>query len=191
MSKSKIQHWEANRIAESIADKAFEHLRKPLEARQQRALRTAYDGIISMLDVQALIACGMLKESGSIRLLVTPKESLGYLIAEENEALLLVPSTYDLFVTYEKDIASIRQCKEELAPIRKQQDSLKETLQKQIENKSAKHVMKTWPEVAGLVAKFFEIDPCTGADSSMTQPLEALLAQFLTPLLAAPQPEGV
>lgn len=192
MSKTKIQWHEASRVADRIADKAFEHLLKPFVEEEQRLMGRAYDKVISTLDVPLLLRHKLLKETEHVQIQNAATEDIiGTLEAVEGGTKLLCNNVYydRLVIDDAADIEALEALSARKHPVQQARNALYEELRRQIEGKSAKHVMKTWPEAAPLVADYFCMDPATGADTSMVTPLETLLSKYLTPLLAAPQPE--
>ena len=196
MGVNKIKWDEANSIAQRIAEKAFEHLAEPIRARYENTLRTVHAELIARLglgDPKKLIQAGVLEEIDIICLNFKQRDDCddtfhAHMRLEPGEKLIAPVGYYHQFYVTDQDLVdTLRAITKEHAEFFDRVNALKITLCNQIQGKSAKHVMKIWPEAAQIVADCFCIDVITGADTKMTVPLEALLASFLTPQLAAPQ----
>lgn len=195
MSATKIKYHEAYDIAQKIAAKAFEHLTGPLEAKEDAFFARAYACTMEALDIagreKVFIDAGVLVEADKAPFYApTETEHTHYsrtrkyfpgdgckVLAPFNGAFIICDPLLRI------DWAVLEAEKE---PVTRGISALADELRDQMKDKSARHVMKTWPEAAPFVAAYFAIDEA-GKDVSMTRPLEQLLSKYLMPLPAAPQ----
>jgi hypothetical protein len=189
MSATKIKYYEASDLGHRIARKAFEHLTAPHEAVVDEFVKGVYDGIIEHVigagNIAKFVSAGVLvQNAGSSLNFVTGTDSVACAVKGE---MLVRPAGYSNPFQVDDETVSLeyfRVC-EPLQALWIKQAALAQEIKEQVTNKSAKHVMKVWPEAATIVAEFFNID-IDGKDKSMTSPLDQLLSKFM-PLLAAPQ----
>jgi hypothetical protein len=192
MSVAKIKYYEASDIGNRIADKAFAHLVTPLEDKLNIFLKGRYDALVRDViggdRIAELVKAGVLLDNGGAFLkFVGQKEDFTEYLKGD---LVVSPAGYsnafiiDDEVAFEAYVTLVTP----LRALRHKRALLVDELKSQCEGKSAKAVMKAWPEAAQIVADFFHIT-VDGKDTSMTSPLEQLLAKFM-PMLPAPTPQG-
>jgi hypothetical protein len=207
MSQKKIDSWEATNIAKAIAEKAFEHITPPLKQKLSDALEGAYAKTVRdlKLDKQetALVEAGVLVKTSRVNLLFGPGKKEDPDVYESATASFAEPLGEDshtrksdgsvvanpkpylcstLRVTDKALIDKVRAIRDELNPWYSKCNQMQLDIRNQITGKSATHVCKTWPEVAGFVRDYFEMTESQG----LTVPFESLVRKYL---LALPAPE--
>lgn len=185
MSKSKIDKHEANRIAENISDEAFAHLIKPITEQINALLRTAYHAYMRKDMAAFLVERGLAGQNSAVEVVVRYGTGTTTEIIRGDTGEFTVPighSNQFKFLTA-AETPEYAQLHEAHAPLRQKRAALRNELSKQMVGRSASKVMKTWPEAAPFVARYFELDTAT---HEMTTPLDALLAKYL-PMLPAPK----
>lgn len=187
MSQAKLNSWEAQNIARSISEKAFDHVIGPIDNKINELLRAGYANTLSSLGVSSSILAehgiGELADKISVEIKIDGRTYKEQIKGDTNEFISVGRYCRD-FVFVESEItAEYIELRLERAPFRTQQNALANELSKQMTGRSAKAVMKAWPEAANFIAAYFNI---VSPISEMTSPLEVLLAKYL-PMLAAPQ----
>ncbi len=189
MSQTKMNDWETASIARRISEKAFEHVIGPIDNKINELLRAGYANTLSLLGVSPSILAehgiGELTDKISVEIKVDGQIHEEKINGDTGEFISTRRYGCD-FIFVESAITAkyVELCLER-APSRNQRHALTEELSKQMVGRSAKAVMKTWPEAADFIASYFNI---VNPISEMTKPLEVLLAKYL-PMLPAPKGE--
>lgn len=189
MSQTKMNDWETASIARRISEKAFEHVIGPIDNKINELLRAGYANTLSLLGVSPSILAehgiGELTDKISVEIKSNGQTHEEHIKGDTGEFITTSRYRCD-FVFVESEITKkyIELCFER-APFRTQQNALANELSNQMVGRSAKAVMKTWPEAADFIASYFNI---VSPISEMTKPLEVLLAKYL-PMLPAPKGE--
>lgn len=191
MSKSKINNREAASIAGKIADKAFEHLIEPAEARIQGALSEAYWKIAGNWDqatIESLTKHRVLHTGNKIEIYVADGKHGASLDLKGDNLVGRGSYGSDLILSDADLLDKLQELSSELNQLRVRRNNLQFELVKQISGRSAKSVVENWPEAETFVKD--EFPEKTVDKPVMTTPLETLLGKFI-PALPAPQSEGV
>lgn len=191
MSQSKMTWWEAQKIANSIAEKAFEHLLGPIDKKINAHLRECYHRLVPAAVKETVLKYQV--SSASNRITVSVLTDKGgdeegrwkeVLTGDADEFLQSGRYSSDFeFQSVDETPLYSALCTER-APLRAQALALSTELTEQLTGRSAKAAMKAWPEAAGFIAEAFGIT----SHVEMVKPLEVLLAKYL-PTLAAPKGE--
>jgi len=185
MSAQKITEHEARDIAYKIAARAFEHLVDPVEKELNgygcQAYAALVEGIGGEDTVRKLVAFKLGEYSKSIKIEVIDGQGnetyVNYRV--ETDSLLsthrwtspeLVNGTLHMHIV---------DAQTRLNALTHKRNLLGATLQTQMQGKSAKSVLKAWPEAAEFVEERFGV---SSDSTTLVAPLEALLARFLPAL---------
>lgn len=190
MSKHKISNREAANIAGKIADKAFEHLIEPAEARLQGVLGEAYWKIAGNWDqatIESLAKHCVLHTGDSIEIYVHDSKHGANFNLKGDGLVSSGGYGYDLTVSDADLLDKLQELSNELKQLRVKRNNLEFELVKQIVGRTAKSVIENWPEAEAFVKDEF---PEKSVDKPVMTPLETLLGKFI-PALPAPQSEGV
>lgn len=192
MAAKKINWRLAHNIATAIADKAFDHLKSPLETELEKFADEAYEII-----VPAIKACEpfrLTKKDDVVRIQITNSESeieddehFKIDVYKRGKDIPFVKTWHSYAVVYNPDLFErAKPVYERLTELNQKRFRLFEELKSQLEGKTISAAMKAWPEAADIIAEMAGVTEGV----PLTTPLEVLLARFL-PMLPAPQPEGV
>lgn len=191
MSKHKISNREAANIAGKIADKAFEHLIEPAEARIQGALSEAYWKIAGNWDqatIESLTKHSVLHTGNETKIYVTDGKYRASFNLKGDGLVTSCGYGADLIISDADLLDKLQELSNELNQLRVKRNNLEFELVKQISGRTAKSVIENWPEAEAFVKDEF---PEKSVDKPvMTTPLEMLLGKFI-PALPAPQSKGV
>lgn len=184
---SKIRYHDAGRIADAIAEKAFEHLTKPLEAEQQKLGWAAYQAMFKELGTspQMLLRAGFAegRTEQQLSILNSSGQEACITLVSENE--FAAPSSWGNSEMRHQDDDMFERANDlaiRLAPYYTARGKLRDELKNQIEDKTVNTVLKNWPEASAIILQLLDIE----SKPDMTVPLEQLLARFL-PALPAPK----
>lgn len=199
MSKSRIANWNANRIGNAVAQKAFAHMTAPLEENLRAALEAAY--------WQEITDCGITRAAHDA---LIARRTTGY------QRVTLVWRTrkdsdhaFDVWVKgfehgHNKDnsdlprpflcerlnmknmdtLVPVEAAMEALAPWNKKIRAMRDDICKQIDGRTVTVVLKAWPEIKSFVYTEMDITPPENSTPTPV-PFQDLLNKHL---LALPAP---
>lgn len=188
----RITKWQAERIGEKIAEKAFQHLTVPVQARQKEVAVKIYNELMNTcfpddVTLKTMEDLDLIKPSHSIEVRIKNQagqsmdidvrmqdreETARYWNKDGWGSFNWVSDT--LYSEY-ADVAA------ELQGFERKERILAKTITGQCSGKSVATVAKAWPEATGIIEEV--VGHIEGG--SLTTPLEQLLAKFL-PMLPAP-----
>ena len=185
MKHRKISCKLADDIAQTIADKAFEHLLGPAGKALQAVAREAYAKIEATLDLRAAAKIGLTDQTQSvaldIRSSVADRSDItvstgqpGYTTCGWRHIGLINDELY----------ARAAEASTRIQALYKSRLELVRELRAQLAGKTTKQALEAWPEAAEIITSVAGLD----STDSFTKPLETLLAKFLP---ALPAPKGV
>lgn len=185
MSSKKIDHYRARGIANDVAEKAFEHLTKPLNDKINKLGRDAYNELVK----KAGLSPSKWKQynigifGGTFTTSVSDGKGNSVEVRTSDESNCFMQIMQDRWngcpvIENEAMYMEYIVLSDELQPVKQKQQNLEDEIRTQIEGRTYNHVMKTWPEIT----PFLGIEPAP----EMTQPFEALLSRYL-PALPAPK----
>lgn len=189
--RSKVDWRAAGNIARRVAEKAFSHLIDPIQTQLNELYIKAAAALVENLikDVDAAVEAGLvvLGTNGHVKIASKDKSNDVHVsftsattFAFLNTAYSWSAPTYIDTDTYEEHV----RLNNLVAPHIEKRSQLEDTIKEQIEGKTFKTVLDTWPEIAPIIHELYDIQ----GGSGMTVPFEQLLTRFL-PALPAPATE--
>lgn len=184
MSNKKINQWNAQRIAENVAEKAFDHLIVPHQAKLDALLDAAYWSALDAMGItksisERLVKGGILGNETYCRFNLSGDDYVDAGQHYKGEDRFV---SNNIIITDPDNVKAIELALETLNPLKAKRGHLRREVQSQITGKSVNTVVKNWPEIREMVeAVMGEISTSSG----MVVPFEHLLARFL-PALPAP-----
>jgi len=178
-SNKRLKYHELHNLAHAIAEKAFEHLTKPLQKELNYIAGQVYERVFTDLGVtQDQIRPFTGENDRAYIMLDNGKgESVEVLYSHKNIVSL---SRYDSrVVTDEKLYDAYIAVAKALDPFNENSRDLQNMLREQMDGKTVNQIAKAWPEAAPFMTRWLT------PTANMTVPLENLLAKFL-PALPAP-----
>jgi hypothetical protein len=199
MSKSRVESWNASRIGEAVAKKAFAHMTDPLDAVLRDALEAAY--------WQEIADCGLTRKAHDALL---ARRTTGYQhttlvwrTPEDNDRAFEVwvkgfehghnkdnsdlPSPFlcqRLYMHNKDTLVPVEAAMDALRPWNEKKSVMANEIAVQIKDRTVTVVLKAWPEIKPFVYDIMGITPPENA-SPTPVPFQDLLNKHL---LALPAP---
>jgi len=198
MSSKKIGYYDARRISENVANKAFEHLLSPMQVECDRLAQEAYDAVRIYLglsyantkcmeDAEVISMCRLCGIH-----IVTGKDEDGDLIKEK--VAMLGSDDYDAPKSYvcsrmtiPEDLAGgLHEMWEKMGPIVEAKQQLEVRINCDISGKTPTSVIKKWPELRGFIEDVMGVQ----GTGELVVPFSDVLQKYLGQFVALPAPEA-
>ena len=186
MASKKINWNLANSIAHAIAEKAFEHLVKPLEKALEDIGTEAAEIVLEQINPDVLIRLNIVKENSA------PKPIMIRCADDESkDSALAVPATLGFTLMGWENIETIvpdemwnraNDIARQLTSLCSKRQEMSYEMQQQLTGTTTAAAIKAWPEAESIIS---DVAGLIGS-GNFTVPLDNLLAKYM-PLLPAPQ----
>lgn len=196
MSSKKIGHWDAQNIAERVANKAFEHLYAPAHEAVTKEAQSIYLQVIADLDLN-IVQVNRMVEAGVLRM--RKHCTLHFMKNEDGYAFQFVLGTQQ----YEPEAPRLWICERINVPAELEEELLivhqkfkeievakgafAQRIRQDITDKSVTAVIKKWPEIKGFIED--QLGEKLGSET-LVVPFSDLIQKYLSPLMALPAPEA-
>lgn len=186
---SRINRWDASKIAGKISELAFAHLYAPIQAKRVAIAQQAYDAITIKLCLNDNETLRMFKQYGVIDLkdsttikITCPSDDIEVELTSNSCNMIGTDRWSSLTFESQELFDQLSELDKALQPLEEKRSDLRAEIAEQIEGKSPATVLKNWPEAAEIITEV------TGYKSkkAIVVPLSDLLARFL-PMLPAPK----
>ena len=198
MSAKKIGYYDARRISENVANKAFEHLLSPMQVECDKLAQEAYDAVRIYLglsyantkcmeDAEVISMCRLCGIH-----IVTGKDEDGDLIKEKVAVLgsddYDAPNSYVCSrMTIPEDLADgLHEMWEKMGPIVEAKQQLGVRINCDIQGKTPTSVIKKWPELRGFIEDVMGVQ----GTGELVVPFSDVLQKYLGQFVALPAPEA-
>ncbi len=189
-SSKKIGYCDSERIASSVASKAFEHLFEPVKIEMERQIKFAYDETVRELDVPYLEKIEMIRLT-SICCVRFPTGAVdsdgeaeydGFDLGERWSSETIYVSS-QLKIVRPDLVTLIQEAYKKFEPIRKAQDGLQNKIRCDIQDKTYTKVIKMWPELTGFIPA-----ERRGPTGGVITPFSEYLREHMGQFMALPAP---
>jgi len=198
MSSKKIGYYDARRISENVANKAFEHLLSPMQVECDRMAKEAYDAVLINLglgytNTKLMAAAGLISMCRSCTIqIVMGKDEDGDTLTEG--VAMLGSDDYDAPKSYvcsrmtiPEDLAGdLHEMWEKMGPIVEAKQQLEVRINCDISGKTPTSVIKKWPELRGFIEDVMGVQ----GTGELVVPFSDVLQKYLGQFVALPAPEA-